>query len=533
MINKLTIRELYLNRRLSLNSDYMANATKDIIKQIKANPKYIKAKKIGIYYPISNEVDLLSLLNDHKEFYFPVINKDNKLAFLLYTKEGFTNDKYGIKIPKSNIFADQLDLIIVPGIAFNSEGYRIGYGKGFYDKYLASLKNRVVTIGVCYIQQLINFNHELHDYQLDEIIFNQNKKNNLVVLAAGSSTRAGENKILAKKNGYYLFEHSLNKFSDDFFKYVVINEANAKELIRNDEFIYLLGGPSRTQSLANTIPYLANNNYTFIHDGARPYLSIDDLKKLEGELKFNYDALSLIRPQTDAITYNGEYLDKTKIINYETPQVIKTSLLNTLDFNKDYPDDISNLVANNEKIDLKLVTADDINYKITTKAELDYFLGKYRIGHSFDLHKITFNKPLILGGLKFSDNNGLEAISDGDCILHALSEAILGALNQGDLGLHFKEKDPNNLGLDSKKILSFAIEKLKLADYSIINIDIMLYYELVRLNKHYEEIRINLGNLLGINKELISIKATTSEKLGPVGDGKAMGCEAVVLIGAK
>ncbi len=533
MISKKLIRRLYLARREALSSEYISTATTNIISQIRNNPLYQKAKNVGIYYPIKNEVDLLELLKDNKNFYFPKISDDN-LEFLLYTSDGFfMNALYNIPIPRSNILVDTLDLVIVPGLSYNADGYRIGYGKGFYDRYLN--KYKTPSIGVCFAMQLLNFNFiKEYDKKVDYLIFNQNYKYNLVLLSAGNGTRCGVNKVYERINNKFLFEHSLDNFSQDYLKYVVINPNNFGEVIQNNDYIYLLGGQTRSLSLKNAIAYLINTKYTFIHDGARPYLAKEDIKKLEMATLDNYDGISLVSKQYNSITNDFIYLDKDKVINYLTPQVIKTNLLSNLNYDGNYKDEISNLKNSIKEANVKLVVGLSTNLKITTYEDLSQFKKQfYKIGHSFDLHPINPNRALILGGIKISDNNGLDGVSDGDCIIHAVSEAIFGALAIGDLGVQFNEKDPKNKGLDSRKILDFAISKLKLNNYSIINIDIMLYYELVKLRKYYHVIQKNLANLLQIDPQIISIKATTAEKLGPIGTGQAMGAEAVILLGAK
>lgn len=154
----------------------------------------------------------------------------------------------------------------------------------------------------------------------------------------------------------------------------------------------------------------------------------------------------------------------------------------------------------------------------------------YRIGHSYDTHRLVKNRSLYLGGIKLDYEYGLLGHSDADVILHALSEALLGSLALGDLGEHFSDKDEKNKDLDSKVILNYCYNLVKKQKYVINNIDIMIYSESFKITPHKQKIINSIAKLLDIDKSLVSVKATTMEKLGFIGRNEAISCECVVLV---
>ena len=154
----------------------------------------------------------------------------------------------------------------------------------------------------------------------------------------------------------------------------------------------------------------------------------------------------------------------------------------------------------------------------------------FRIGYSEDIHRLVLGRKLMLGGVHIPFDLGEEAHSDGDVVLHALSEAILGALALGDLGYHFPDNSKETLNMDSKIILSKCYQMVKNLGYHINNIDLTIYSEEVRISPIREDIRKSIANILNISVDLVSVKATTWEKMGFIGEGKAIACEAVCLV---
>ncbi len=153
-----------------------------------------------------------------------------------------------------------------------------------------------------------------------------------------------------------------------------------------------------------------------------------------------------------------------------------------------------------------------------------------RIGHAWDTHKIVKGRKLILGGVSIESEVGLLGHSDADVVLHAVAESLLGSLALGDLGTHFPDNSDETLNMDSKIILRKCNEMVKDRGYHINNIDLTIYSECIRISPVRLAIQDSIANILDIDKNLVSVKATTWEKMGFVGRGEAIACEAVCLV---
>lgn len=153
-----------------------------------------------------------------------------------------------------------------------------------------------------------------------------------------------------------------------------------------------------------------------------------------------------------------------------------------------------------------------------------------KIGFGFDVHSLVEGRKLILGGIEIPSDKGLEGHSDADVLLHAISDALLGALALGDIGQHFPNTDPRWKNVDSSIILKHCYELVKSKGYSISNIDSMLALESPKLSPFIEQIRNKIAEFLEVTPSQISIKATTTEKLGFVGRAEGAVAMATVLL---
>lgn len=154
-----------------------------------------------------------------------------------------------------------------------------------------------------------------------------------------------------------------------------------------------------------------------------------------------------------------------------------------------------------------------------------------RIGFGRDIHRLQEEgRELILGGVKIPFTKKVVAHSDGDVVLHALGEALLGALSLGDLGTHFNETDPKCLNMDSKIIVKRILEMVKERNYSIENIDISIVLEKPKLRPYILEIRESIASILGLELDAVSFKAQTNEAVDAVGHLEAIDCYCVVLL---
>lgn len=153
-----------------------------------------------------------------------------------------------------------------------------------------------------------------------------------------------------------------------------------------------------------------------------------------------------------------------------------------------------------------------------------------RIGHAWDIHKLVENRKLILGGVEIPSNLGLLGHSDADVVLHAISESLLGSLALGDLGEHFPDTSDETLNMDSKIILEKCYKMVLNKGFHINNIDITIYSEKIKISPIKLKLRESISNILNIDIDRISVKATTYEGLDSIGNNLAIACEALCLV---
>ena len=153
-----------------------------------------------------------------------------------------------------------------------------------------------------------------------------------------------------------------------------------------------------------------------------------------------------------------------------------------------------------------------------------------RIGHGYDVHRLVEGRDLILGGVKIPYELGLLGHSDADVLLHAVSDALLGAAGLGDIGRHFPDTDPSYKGADSLKLLQIVGEKVVQAGYRISNIDVTMIAQKPKLRPYIETMEENIARVLNIDVSRVNVKATTEERLGFTGEGLGMSCHAVCLL---
>ena len=153
-----------------------------------------------------------------------------------------------------------------------------------------------------------------------------------------------------------------------------------------------------------------------------------------------------------------------------------------------------------------------------------------RIGHGYDVHRLVEGRDLILGGVKIDYEKGLDGHSDADVLLHAVSDALLGAAGLGDIGRHFPDTDPQYKGADSLKLLQIVGRTVAAAGYRVGNIDVTMIAQRPKLKDHIPQMERNIAAALEMDAGRINVKATTEEKLGFTGTGEGMACHAVCLL---
>lgn len=153
-----------------------------------------------------------------------------------------------------------------------------------------------------------------------------------------------------------------------------------------------------------------------------------------------------------------------------------------------------------------------------------------RIGHGYDVHRLVEGRKLILGGVEIPYTRGLLGHSDADVLLHVVADALLGAAALGDIGKHFPDTDPRYKGADSRVLLRHVVELIGKKGYRVGNVDVTVIAQAPKLAPHIPQMRENLAHDLGVEPEVVNVKATTEERLGFTGSGEGMACHAVCLL---
>ena len=361
--------------------------------------------------------------------------------------------------------------------------------------------------------------------------------NYFIILAAGSGRRFDDKKpkqyILYKNKE--LFEHSVEKaIKSKLFKKIILVVDNPKKIKKkyHSNISIIKGGKVRSDSsliaLKKIKRYRPNN--VLIHDAARPNFSIKLLKKLINELKKNKSVVPVSNPK-DSLKYKikNQLFNLNRENSYlsQTPQGFRFNELYKLALNEkgEVSDEATLFIKKNKKI--KLIKGENKNIKITFKEDIEYQKNYYGIG--FDIHRLIRNKKLYLGGIKIPFHSGLKGHSDGDVILHAIIDAILGATRKKDIGSYFpntkKFKD-----IRSPKMLKPILQSLNKSNFIINNLDINLICEQPKVSKYRNKIINSISKLMTLNKSLINLKGKTVEKLGLIGKEKAIACEVIISI---
>ena len=362
--------------------------------------------------------------------------------------------------------------------------------------------------------------------------------NYFIILAAGSGKRFSVKK--PKQYFFYknkeIFEHSLEKaINSKLFKKIILVTDNPKKIKKKypKNVLIIKGGKERSDSSLIGLKKIKkyNPSNVLIHDAARPNFSLKLLKTLIQNLKKNIAVIPVIISK-DSIKYkirNQIYnLNRNKAFLTQTPQAFKFKKLYDLAKiqNKVINDEASLFIENNRKI--KFIRGDYRNDKITYLEDIKE--SKNYVGIGFDIHRLKKGKTLYLGGIKVPFHSGLQGHSDGDVILHAITDALLGALRKKDIGTYFPSNKSKFKNIRSPKMLKPIIDMLNGNNYSINNIDINLICQKPKVSQYRKKILKSLSTLLNINSRFINLKGKTVEKLGLIGEEKAIACEVITSI---
>ena len=383
------------------------------------------------------------------------------------------------------------------------------------------------------------------------------KRVSAVLVAAGSSTRMGFDKLSFDLGGETVLHRSIRAFEQDPLVTEIVLVAGKNRAFVEQQAAdctklvqIVTGGTTRAESAKNGV-LAAAGELVAVHDAARPFVSQAVITAaLEAAARCGAAAPAV--PVKDTIKAaargNGKTVpdaclvyttpDRSTLYAVQTPQCFDRAeylaALEELDAEKArlVTDDCSLFELTGRAV--QLTQGDYANYKITTREDLprpeQKEEHKMRIGHGYDVHRLVEGRKLILGGVEVPFEKGLLGHSDADVLAHAVMDAVLGAAALGDIGQHFPDNDPAYAGADSLKLAGHVAQILKEHGYRIENIDATLLCQRPKLAPYIPAMRQNLADAFGLPVDAVSVKATTEEHLGFTGEGLGIAAHAVALI---
>ena len=373
----------------------------------------------------------------------------------------------------------------------------------------------------------------------------------LIILAAGNSHRFKSNiaKPYQKIAGKSLIEISVNKarkFKEIKKIILVYNKKDSKQvkLLKLKNIKLILGGKSRQESALKALKSLVNIkgfSKVLIHDAARPNFSLKLFSKIIRNMKNVRAVVPKISIQ-DAVKQKidsslNEYIlgkSRDNLFLTQTPQAFNFKEIYNLHKKNasKYKDDDISLYMDLNKV--KFIQGEKNNFKITDQEDLknlkNIYKSKQSVGIGFDVHRLVPKRKLYLAGLKITSPLGTLGHSDGDPVLHSITDAILGACKMGDIGQMFSDKNKKFKNVRSTILLQEVIKKIKTKAYFVNNIDINIITQTPKIKNYKNKMIDNIAKLCELPASQINIKGKTTEKLGVIGKEKAIACEVIASV---
>jgi len=374
-----------------------------------------------------------------------------------------------------------------------------------------------------------------------------------IVVAAGKGLRVGGEvpKQFRQWRGKPLVRHSVEALLDAGAQPLVVvigadAQTEAESALAGLVGVqFVTGGASRQDSVRNGLEALAHDSpqSVLIHDAARPDLPIAVIERLLAALASHPGAIPVL-PVVDSLALAGNdglmagKAVRESLRRVQTPQAFGYNAI--LAAHRGWTgateagDDAQVLVASSGSV--ALVDGDERLKKITFAEDfVDIFTASgatpaFRIGQGYDVHRLEVGEELWLCGVLVPHDKGLSGHSDADVALHAITDAVLGAIGAGDIGTHFPPSDPQWRGARSAQFLAHAIKLAREAGYEIGNVDLTLVCEAPKIGPHRPAMRSAVAQIMGTAESAVSIKATTTEKLGFTGRGEGIAAQAIVAL---
>lgn len=378
-----------------------------------------------------------------------------------------------------------------------------------------------------------------------------NKNNVAIIVAAGSGSRAGGDipKQFQMAHGMPLLRHSYKAFAEhpDIGQiYVVIGEGQeqlaSSALEGLPSSIFVTGGQTRRESVHHGLQAASLNeraHNVLIHDAARPFLSSAVIDSLIAALEVDDGAVPAL-PVVDSLARGKNTMlstvEREGLWRIQTPQAFRFDAIWAVhqkwDALTEATDDARMLLAIGGNV--ALVKGDEALAKLTFAGDFKdgnrNSMQAIRIGTGFDVHRLVLGESLWLGGVKIDHTHGLSGHSDADVALHAITDAILGAVAMGDIGDHFPPSDPQWRGASSDLFAAHAMKLAADKGYALGNLDLTIICEAPKIGPHRTAMRERLADILLSDVANISVKATTTENLGFTGRGEGIAAQAAVTL---
>ncbi|HEX6016699.1 MAG TPA: 2-C-methyl-D-erythritol 2,4-cyclodiphosphate synthase [Burkholderiaceae bacterium] len=383
-----------------------------------------------------------------------------------------------------------------------------------------------------------------------------------LVPCAGVGVRAGTTgpKQYARLSGRPLVAHTLHALmqvqrlqavlvvlADDDAQF----EREVPEFGGSRGWLVRRGGVTRAQTVANGLQALRergadDDDWVLVHDAARALIEAPAVDRLIDACLDDAVGGLLALPVADTLKQERDgrsaiTVDRRDKWAAQTPQMFRLGALR--DALQRAGDGVTDEASAIEAAGLqpRLVMGDASNIKVTWPEDLvraqallatrePAAAPALRIGEGWDVHALVAGRPLVLGGVTIPHSHGLLAHSDGDALLHAITDALFGAAALGDIGRYFPDTDAAFEGADSIALLTEAAQRVRAAGYAIVNVDSTIVAQAPKLAPHIDAMRQRIAAALGIDVSGVNVKAKTAEKMGPVGEGRAIEARAVCLL---
>lgn len=365
-----------------------------------------------------------------------------------------------------------------------------------------------------------------------------------VVVAAGQGLRAGQPlpKQFAMWRGKPVLRYSVEALlasgADPLIVAIPENgEAAARQALEGlTGYELVTGGATRQQSVARALSAIGSADRVLIHDAARPDLPETVIARLLDALDNAPGAIPVL-PVVDSLSRDENGLmvgtaRREELRRVQTPQAFRFA-----DIRSAHAAWEGDPVAGDDAQVLRAaggavahIAGDERLAKLTFAEDFMTALPPMRVGMGYDVHRLAEGEELWLGGIRIEHDRGLAGHSDADVALHAIVDALLGAIANGDIGSHFPPSDPQWKGASSDRFLAHAARLVTDAGYAVGNIDLTIICEAPKIGPHRQAMRERIADLLGVDINAISVKATTTERLGFTGRGEGIAAQAIASV---